>query len=121
MMIPSGLAELMDRHDLVVAVVMSLDSGEKHVVGNRAALESGHVVRMLFDDLTVREIEEYLRGQTLPRMVQQGRVCGVICKPTDKIVVGLYNHDERDVTQRYQLSKTIDAEILELWSAMANE
>ena len=115
-MIPSGLTELMNRHDIVVAVVLSVDTGEKKFVGDRTALESDYALRVLFDDLSSEQVDEYLEGQILPRMTQQGKVCGVICKPTENTIVGLYYHDERHVFQRYDTSKAIDAEIRELWA-----
>ena len=119
-MVPRGLSGLMARHEIVVAVVVSLDTTEKEVVGDRTALESDYVLRTLFDDLSVQQIQEYLEDQILPRLAQQGRVCGVVCKPTENTVVGLYYHDERDVIQRYQTSKIIDAEVRELWSAITD-
>jgi|ERR1051325_2288699 hypothetical protein len=114
-MIPEGLHDLMSRKGILAAVVVSLESGEKAVLGNRASLESDYALRTLFDDLAVTEIEKYLEGQILPRIVQQGKVCGVICKPGGKAIVGLYYHDQRDVVQRYQFSKELDAEVCALW------
>ncbi len=111
----------MNRHGILVAVVLSIDTGEKNVVGDRSALESDYALRVLFDDLSDREILQHLEGRILPTMSQQGRVCGVICKPTENTIVGLYCHDERDVTLRYQTSKILDAEIRELWASMAKE
>lgn len=115
-MVPKGLIELMNQYEIVVVVVLSVDTGEKKFFGDRTALESDYLVRTLFEDLSAQQIQEYLEGQILPRMAQQGKVCGVICKPTQNNVVGLYYHDERDVTQRYKTSKVIGAEVSELWA-----
>lgn len=114
--VPSELPNLMNRYNIVVAVIVSVGTDRKETVGDRGALDSDYVVRILFDDLSVQEIQEYLDGQILPRMSQQGRVCGVICKPNEDAIVGLYYHDERDVIQRYDVSKRLNAEIRELWS-----
>ncbi len=120
-MVPNELSKLMDRHDIVVVVILSIETGKKEVVGDRAALESDFVVRTLFDDLSPKQVAEYLEGQILPRMAQQGKGCGVICKPTENTIVGLYYHDERDVIQRYDTSKMIDGEIRELWASNVDE
>lgn len=115
-MVPNGLCDLMDRHEIIVSVVVSRDTDEKQVVGDRTALESDYVVRTLFDDLTVQQIFGFLEGQILPRLVQQGKVCGIIYKPTENTVVGLYYHDERNVIQRYQKSIVVDSKLRELWT-----
>jgi hypothetical protein len=109
----------MQRHQIVVAVVLSVETGDMDLVGDRAALDSDYVIRTLFEDLSAREVQKYLEDQILPRLVQQGRVSGVICMPAEDTVVGLYCHDERDVIQRYDTSKIIDAEIRELWASAA--
>lgn len=115
-MVPGGLSELMDRHDIMVVVILTIDTGEKEIVGDRTALESDYVVRTLFDDLSAKQVQEYLEGQILPRMAQQGKVCGVICQPNENVVVGLYYHDERGVFQRAETSEIIDKEIRDLWA-----
>ena len=115
-MIPSGFLELMERHHIIVAVAVSVDTGNKRVVGDRTALESDYMLRSLFDDLSVRDIQESLDGQILPRMVQQGKVFGMICRPTEDMIVGLYCHNERDVGEQYQTSKIVDAEVRDLWT-----
>lgn len=114
--VPTELPALMSRYHIVVAVIVSIGTERKETLGDRRALDSDYTVRTVFDDLSVQEIEQYLDGRILPRMIQQGRVCGVICKPNEDTIVGLYYHDERDVVQRYEMSKSIDADIRELWS-----
>lgn len=114
-MIPNELHDFLHRNHIIVAVVVCLKSGEMTTIGERDSLESDHVVSMLFDDFTPEGVDEYLRDQILPRMVQQGRVCGVICKPTPTTIVGLYYHDEGDVVRRYHLSKQLDNELRSLW------
>ena len=116
-MVPSGLSNLMQRHGILVAVIRRLHLGEKQVLGDRMKLDSDYSIRTLFDDLSVQEVHEFLADQILPRMSQQGRVCGVRCKPDPRTVVGLYSHDERDVVQRYEFSRKISAEVAELWSS----
>jgi hypothetical protein len=117
-MLPSNLHDLMSRHRLLVAVVATIVPEQKVVVGDRALLDCDYSVRVQFDDLSVKEINDCLQGRILPMMAQQGRVCGVISKPDDNTIVGMYYHDDRDVVQRYQFSKELDAEIRELWSRL---
>jgi hypothetical protein len=118
MMVPKGLAEFIARNNIIACVVVFPDSGEKLAFGDRSLLESDYAVRTLFDDLSVEEISDHLRGQLLPRMVQQGKVCGVICKPIENAIIGMYYHDERDVVHRYHFSKSLEAEIKALWTGI---
>jgi hypothetical protein len=115
-MIPDGFQELISRNNIVATIVTLLDSGEKVTLGDRTKLQSDFIVRTLFDDLTVEEIDAFLKGRLLPCMVQQGKVCGIVCKPNEKTIVGIYYHDERDVRQRYNVSKKLDAELRQLFS-----
>jgi hypothetical protein len=108
---------MMARHNILATIVVYLDSGQKLTIGDRARLESDYVVRTLFDDLTPKEISAFLEGQILPRMAQQGKVCGVICKPNANTIVGMYYHDDRDIVQRFHFSKGLDAEVRELWNS----
>ncbi len=116
-MIPTMLDALLERHQIIAAIIV--DAGTKTTIGERGSLDSDDIVRVLFDDLTSEELDEYLREQLLPRMSQQGRVCGVICKPTPTTTVGLYYHDERDVVSRYHFSKKLDDELHSLWNSTA--
>jgi hypothetical protein len=106
----------MSRNNILVAVVARLDTREKTTIGDRGLLENDYVLRTFFDDLSTDEISAYLDGQLLPRVTQQGKVCGIICKPNDDTVVGLYSHDDRRGIERYHSSKKLDAELRDLWT-----
>lgn len=117
-MIPTGLSDVIEDHRIIVTVVLTIDTGKIEVIGDRSSLDSDYIVRTLFDDLTPSEVESYLENQILPRMIQQSDVCGVICKPNSKTVVGMYYHDQRDVIARYDTSKAIDSDVQRVWKSV---
>lgn len=120
-MIPATLQDLMRQHNIIVSVVANTETGEKIFFGDRTALDSDYVIRTTFDDLSAQELEEYLKDMILPQMIQQGRVCALMCKPNEHTIVGLFCHDERDVLERYHSNKIIDSEVKGLWARSARD
>jgi len=101
--------------DIFVAAIASMETKDKTFLGDRSRLESDGLVRNMFDELSVEQIHFHLEGQLLPRLWSQGKVYGILCKPKNDVVVGLYGHDDRDVLKHYETAQLIDSSLKEIW------
>ena len=114
-LIPETFREFLCRHGVAWAFASFSPFEEKQVFGDAKLLESDDIVSHYFENIC--RLDQFLDGQILPNMVQQGNVVGIICRPTETVIVGLLYHDSRDVVQQYRHGKKLDEELRALWAA----
>lgn len=112
--VPMNFPEFLKRNSIAWAVVSCAPFSDKQIFGDSKGLESEDIVSQYFGDLPL--LEQSLEGRILPRMVQQGNVAGVICKPAENTIVGMLYHDDGDGVQRYSHGKKLDEELRALWT-----
>lgn len=113
--IPKGFEQLMSHFGFCFAVIGDIETGEKTSIGNRSALAMDFIVRNTFDSLSVSDLDACYKDRLMPAMVQQGDVCGIICKPAEGIVVGLFANDRRAVMDRVESNEMADKDLRTLW------
>jgi hypothetical protein len=101
------------------AVIANLATGEIHSVGDAKAIGANDLYNQLFLDFeTVSALNRSLQGQLLPRTWSQGKVCCVVCKPSDETIVGLFCMDERDPVAQYHWSKQAGKQVSAFWESI---
>lgn len=120
-MIPESLNNVLDELKVSFAVVADLLSGEIKLIGDPDVVGNTDLIAALFaDSETVESLNRSLEGQILPRIWGQGKVSCIVCKPTEKTIVGLFVIDKRDAVQKYHWSKKADEAIRLSFSASAS-
>ncbi len=101
------------------AVVANLSIGEIHSVGDAKALGADDLFNQLFLDFeTVSALNRSLQGQLLPRTWSQGKVCCIVCKPSEDVLVGLFCVGERDPVAQYHWSKQVGKKVSAFWESI---
>lgn len=101
-------------HDIIVGVFVDVAGGTVVVHGEPEKLESDGLLKYYFTD--AMKLDAHLTDRILPQMLQQGRVAGVLTRPTTDVIVGLLYHDERPVLQRYQHCGFLDQALRDFWT-----
>lgn len=113
--IPKSFLKFIEQERIAWAVISFAPFTEQQVFGDSKVLESDDIVSQYFGDLSL--LEQSLEGRILPRMVQQGRVGGVICKPEKNLIVGMLYNDDFEGVERYWHGKKLDEKLRALWAA----
>lgn len=116
-MIPHNLKELVKKNNIIYTVVanMARDATERY--GDLDKLDYSSMVNRLFGDKeSIENLFFSLEGQIMPRTWSQGRVNGIVCKPTNNVIVGLFYHEEDDdPVASFRFSKDLNETIEEIW------
>lgn len=110
------LKELAKENDIIYTVLAKVDSNEVEIFGNKGKLEYTSLIDKLFGDReSIKNLNQSLEGQIMPRIWKQGKVNGIVCKPDVDTLIGLFYHEERDVVASFKFSKNINSSINKLW------
>jgi len=115
-MLPATFSQFVSTSKITFAVVASLDKGTVETVGDRKDLPSDDIVNQYFGDAeTIGALNRSLEGQLMPRMISQGEVSCIVCKPSPDTIIGLLYTDDRNVVEKYRWSKKLNTELLKIW------
>jgi hypothetical protein len=117
-LISNSLKELVNTKDIIYTVVADMAKSEVESYGDLDKLEYSSIVKRLFGDKeSIENLFASLEGQMMPRTWSQGRVNGIVCKPTDNVIVGLFYHEDNDDPfAEFQFSMDINEAIEEIWN-----
>jgi hypothetical protein len=112
-MTDASFQRFLHENSILVGVVVDIARGSIVIHGDPEKLESDGLLRYYFSDAAA--LTGYLSDRIMPTMLQQGKVAGVVSKPTDDTIVGMLYHDERPVVQRYHHSQLLDQALRTTW------
>lgn len=117
-MVPESLTQVLAELKVPFAAVADLSSGETEYVGSPQAIAEGsHLLNTLFGDSgSIHNLDQSLNDSLMPRMLRQGDVSCVVCKPTPTVIVGMFMQDDRDVRDRYAWSISAEAALRRAYS-----
>jgi hypothetical protein len=118
--IPHNLKELVKTKNIIYTVVANMARDTTETYGDLDKLEYSSIVNRLFGDKeSIGNLFFSLEGQIMPRTWSQGIVKGIVCKPTNNVIVGLFYHEEDDdPVAKFRFSKDINEAIEEFWKML---
>ncbi len=115
----SEITRIMSQHQLIYVIVADLDSGRVDTLGDQAKLKYKDLIPTLFGaGDSIRDLNNSLEGQMMPRTWRQGEVACILCKPVESAIVGLFYHEHREPAESYRFSEQLDAQIGEVWKRL---
>lgn len=111
------ISELMDKNNIVYAVIANLENGRVETAGGKEKLKYCDLVDTLFGDVEhIKSLNDSLEEQLMPRMWGQGEISCIVCKPADNILIGLFYHENREPAAAYRFSKKMDQQVKMIWN-----
>jgi len=119
MKMPDDFPDFLKRRKIQYAIVGTVDGKERETFGDANRLKYTSLIPPWFEDMAA--LAAHLENRVMPHMLAQKPVACLICKPVDSVVVGLFRHDTRHVTEQYRWGKEVDAELKAMWAGEQGE
>lgn len=108
--------EIIKKYDILYTIVVQLDDGRIDTIGDRNKLKYDDIVSMYFDNInSIKNLSQSLEGQLMPRLLSQGEIACIICKPNDNTIISMFFNEGESSFDAIDLSEDVNQDIKELW------
>ncbi|MBX4262263.1 hypothetical protein KTC96_08340 [Clostridium estertheticum] len=110
------LEEIAKKYGILYTIVVQLDDDTLDIIGDRDKLKYDDIVKLYFDDInSIKHLNKSLEGQLMPRLLSQGEIACIICKPNDNIIISMFFDESKSSFDAVDLSEDVNQDIEELW------
>jgi hypothetical protein len=112
----SKIQELITSKGIDYCIISYLNNNEIKILGEMNNLKEKDLPKQLFGDLdAINNLNNSLIGQEMPVTWKQGEVKGIVCKPKEDVIIGLFYNEHRSLFDSIDFCNEINAKLLKIF------
>lgn len=106
------LKDIINQNEISYCIIADLNNDTIDEIGDVTKLKCQDLVEQLFGNIQqIKLLNDSLAGQELPRSWKQGKVKCLICRPQDRMLVGLFYNESRSFVESIDFCNEIAIKI----------